>query len=363
MKPISSRNRGPIYALLFGLLLVTPLAAAWSLGPLGDLDPGMNWGTVLAAFAILGIMAMVAGTAGFVKSIPIVGPFIGKFALVVVVGSLLAMTAVNPGGFFKADATGAPAATASFAAGVYESTSDLTVYASDEVTRAALTPSASLYKPGVAEKAAIDSTGIPELAPVTLVAGKGTFEGVPVQTLGCKLDVAYSLSAYYEVVQRDIFSCREANDNGIVKVSAPPAYLRKIGTPSLAPSAATLTCANGATCSYVVKLDNSVEKTFLHQPAVKFVGTSMTLDSVDAGANCELVDIQGTQYLKFTGTSEKLGGLTTAGCPVKVTRTGATASFNLTADDLFQQYAATSFVTNGNINSATATSVYSVTVS
>lgn len=346
--------------LLFGLtlLLLAPTALAWNVPVVGEVDPGFNWVFIVFVLGILAFAGAIPATRKLVRGVPIIGSSLAG-PTAVVMGIVLTLVAAfgAPGGLSFGDA--APAAAASdavaFDATTYEATSDVTFYAANAATKAAVSPAVKIYKSGVTEKAAFEGSAVAEYSG-TMSSGSLTISGIQTQTLGCTVDVALDLASYYEVIKRDINICVAKNVLGNNDIAVPTFYMEAYGTQSLSKTDTSLTCTAGTQCSYTLIVRNSAADTYLHNVAVNFTNVdSASLDSVDAGGECEIVEVSGTKYVKFTND---IGPLEIASCPLKITRaTGDTdGSFYFFMDDLYQQYGATAWNTNSNVRGATVSS-------
>jgi hypothetical protein len=355
-------------------ILVLPVAAAASLPIIGSWEWGLNWGTALAVIMAATLLGAIPVTAAFVKKIPAVKWFaaFGVLGFVVAAG---AAAWVNPGGMLHGGTTTlAPGAIATgggtaslggaFDASAYEPTSKVVLSFQNYYTFGTnIAPAVKLFPSAsqVTEKAAFEGTARP-IYSATASSGTATFDGVQVQTIGCSVDVYADLSGYYQHVERNVFICHAKNDNGINSVYPPTISIQPYGTLSLALSATSLTCSAGSQCTYAVRVSNSAGDTTIKDVAVKFVNVvNATLDAVDTGSTsaCELVEVTGTQYLRILND---IGPNGAESCVVKITRSSGSddGSYELTANDLFQDFGATGWNTNSNIRGATATSALGV---
>lgn len=359
--------------LMISFVALAPVAAAASFPLMGEWNWGANWGTLFAALALIAAVALVPAGAAAVRRIPVLGTFVAGGAAIVLVVAMLAAAMVNTGGFlngdskatasFTPDILDTPTGTSTtFNAALHEPTSDVTFYSSNAATRSSINAAIKIYKPGVPEKTAVEGSATPEYSG-TASSGKLELTGIQVQTLGCTVDVLYSLTSYYHFLARDQNICRAKNALATNKVSLPTVYLQEVGTLSLSKTDTSLTCTAGSQCSYVITLRNSATDKYLHRAAAKFANVAnATLDSVDSGANCELVEISSTKYLVYTGPAATIGSLGVVTCPVKITRSAGSAdgSFTLTADDNFNYLGSSGWNTNSNVAGATATSATTV---
>lgn len=359
-------------AILFTVLIM-PAASAAAIPLLGETEIGFNVGFILITIGVLAFLGGFAATREFVKGLPYAGGWLASGGAVLGVVMLLAASWVQPGGLLYADdspatfvpgaSAAAPAATgaANFDAALYEPVTKAIFYASDAaVPSTAVNPVLSIYKTGVAQKAAMEGTGVP-LYSGTLSSGTLTIDGIQVQQYGCMFDIGVDAANYYEKIVPNVNLCRAKNANGLNTVSVPTIFLEKIGTNSLSLTATSLTCSAGSTCTYSLVVRNSVADTKLANIAVKFVNTAnATLDSVVTGSACELIDSSGTQYVKI---SADLGSLESRTCNVQITRAAGSAdgSWKWTMDDLFQYNGATGWNTNSNTRGAGATAATTVT--
>lgn len=330
---------------------------------LGTIEAGLNWPFSLL---ILGIVALAATAfkvvQNYVKRVPGVGSILGLgggAGLAICVGILFIVSAIAPGGALNPETAGASSthpgslaatagiASAGFDPNLYEPTSDVSFSAADAKTKNAISPSLKLYPSAkaVGERDAYTGSATPEYT-VTLSSGEATKNGIQVQTFGCMWDVYADLSGYYQTIKRSLDLCRTKNVNGVNDVAVPTIYLEKFGTLSLTTSLATLTCSAGSQCSYSLVVRNTAADTYLHRVAVKFVNVAnATLDSVDSGQRCEIVEVSGTQYLSFMDT---IGPQGLQACSLKITRSGGSAngSFTWTGDDNFRYLESTGWNTN-----------------
>lgn len=342
-----------------------------SLPLLGSFDIGFNMGFGLIVVGALMVLGGFALGRAFVNKLPLVGKWLtrGGPALGVVV--LLVASFVNVGGLLHMDgatgSVGIPGATAmapavstgAFDASRYETTSKVTFTVADAADKSAQNAAIKVYKSGVTEKAFMEGSATPEYT-ATASSGSATIDAIQVQTLGCKVDVGLDLSGYYQKLIRDVNICREKNLNGVNTVSPPTFYIEDAGTLSLGLTPTSLTCSAGSQCTYSLIIRNSESDAYNHRLAAKFTNVAnATLDSVEAGAPCEIVDVSGTQYVKFTGDLASLG---TATCNVKVTRASGSAdgSWTWTLDDNFQYLGSTAWNTQSSIRGATATGATTV---
>lgn len=357
-----------------------PVATAGDVPFFGETPLGWwEWTLIVVA----GLAALAALGAAFIEGIPLIGHAISGFsALGVVAVSLLAISAFNPGGALNewaaagmdgdsgpATAVAAAASVGTWNAALYMDTADLTFAFKDAADNSVITPtSLSLWESGVDEKKALEGGSVYPVATATPSSGKAT-ASVNTRAIGCTVDATMELANYYDspilrgIGYPESGICRTANDNDNTAVTVPDLRMQKIGTAALSGqggAGATLTCAAAATCTYQLSYTNTVDKTYIRHPAVKFVNVdSATLNSV-SGA-CTLDELSsGAQWIVFDDV--EIGPLETANCNLSITRTAGDTdgSYTLTGDDLYGQYDAKGPNSNANINDMAATSAKTV---
>lgn len=394
-KPRSSRNRFSI-TLALGLLLVslTPFAAAAQMGWLGDVRSN-HW----SAWAFGGAVVGVALVGLHLLKPNFVGKRAAAFGLVLLVGGPLALVMFNEGGFV---ATGGPQ-TASIAAGLspapgvaaaaaptssaydsslYWPTSDLTFSFADAYKHWTINPSIDIFTTCSAqastcaptEKMAVEGSATPYYSSLAATGGKVTQTGWSVSTLSCALSVHVDLANYYEALvpipspaDGNINACAPRDGQShTTAVSIPQLTMKGIGAFDITGAGTSLTCSAGTDCIYGLQIKNSNATGYLEHVAVE-VGTltNATINSIDSttASFCSLgLNPNGKQEIVVTINGGEIGPLGYVQCNIHVSRASGSSggSFVLTADDLYEQYDAPSYVTNTNIRNAAASSALTV---
>lgn len=360
-----------------GLLTLAALpiaSAATSVPLLGDVSWGLNIPTVLIFIGVLALLAGINLFKGLVGNLPLgSGAFLQRGGLALAVVALLAASAMLPNGMLNGvfgETASAATPDPLFDSTGFEPTSTVAFSFANSYSKASASPAVKLYpsSQAVTEKAAFEGSSTP-LYSGTATSGALTVTGIQVQTYGCTWDVYTDLTAYYQKIERNVNLCHAKNVLGTNTVSPPTIYMDPYGTLSNSLLGTSLTCSAGSQCTYSLTVQNSAADTTAKNVAVKFVPTgttvsgatvyNATLDSVVSGSACEIVDISGTQYVKF---QNNFGPLGVQSCSVKVTRAAGSADgqFKWTTDDNFMAYGATAWNVNSNVRGATATSATTV---